>query len=40
MFVMSNEAREWHGSSGVPFSFCINSWVFLILKALGNGVRR
>ena len=31
MFVMSNEAREWHGTSGVSLRFCISSWVFLIL---------
>jgi len=39
-FVISNEAREWHGSSGVSLRFCIKSWVFLMLKALGNGMRR
>ena len=40
MFVMSSEAREWHGNSGVSLRFCISSWEFLILKALGKGVRR
>jgi len=40
MLLMSNEAREWHGISGVSLSFCISSWVFLILKALCNEVRR
>jgi len=30
MFVMSSEAREWHGNSGVSLRFCISSWVFLI----------
>jgi len=40
MLLMSNEAREWHGISGVSLRFCIRSWVFLILKALGNEVRR
>ena len=39
-FVMSREAREWCGSSGVSLMFCSRSCVFLILKALGSGARR
>jgi len=40
MLLMSNEARELHGISVVSFRFCVSFWVFLILKALGNEVRR
>ena len=36
-FVMSDEAREWCGSSGVSLRFCIRSCVFFMLKALGSG---
>ena len=40
MFVMSKEAREWCGSSGVSLSLCIRFWVFFTLKTLYRGAMR
>ena len=38
--MMSKEAREWCGSSGVSLSFCNTFWVFFTLKAFGSGTIR